>query len=138
MLKKMKTINHEMIELLALATAKNKVEKELNDYVQSSNRCLYLEWQDDTIIGCIGINTAIKEEILITHLAVGVAYQRHGVGSAMIDFIKKKYKPATISAETDRDSVCFYQKYGFQVYSLGEKYPNVERFRCVFNTKKDC
>ena len=35
-----------------------------------------------------------------------------------------------ITLETDRDAVEFYQRCGFQVKSIGEKYPGVERFLC--------
>ncbi len=41
-------------------------------------------------------------------------------------------KVVTLVAETDRDTLNFYQKNGFVVISLGEKYPGVERFKCVY------
>lgn len=33
-------------------------------------------------------------------------------------------------AETDADAVGFYRHSGFEVMSLGEKYPGTERFSC--------
>lgn len=32
-----------------------------------------------------------------------------------------------ITAETDHDAIAFYRRYGFEIQSLGEKYPGVER-----------
>jgi len=53
----------------------------------------------------------------------------------MIDFIKDKYTLLVIAAETDKDAVDFYKKYGFKALSLGEKYPGVERFACVLESR---
>ncbi|MNP39986.1 hypothetical protein D3C76_1335850 [compost metagenome] len=47
------------------------------------------------------------------------------------EFIKTK-KNVRIKAETDKDTVGFYKKIGFSITSLGEKYPGVERFECIF------
>ncbi len=49
----------------------------------------------------------------------------------MINYISDKYP--LIYAETDNDAVNFYWKYGFEITSLGEKYPGVERFLCEFS-----
>jgi len=35
-----------------------------------------------------------------------------------------------LEAETDAEAVKFYKKMGFQIQSLGEKYPGIERFHC--------
>ena len=40
-----------------------------------------------------------------------------------------------IEAETDKEAVEFYKKIGFQVKSLGEKYPGIERFHLCFKNK---
>ena len=36
-----------------------------------------------------------------------------------------------LNAETHRDAVDFYKRLGFDIESLGEKYPGVERFWCT-------
>lgn len=38
-----------------------------------------------------------------------------------------------MEAETDKNAVNFYRKIGFNITSLGEKYPGVERFKCTLN-----
>ena len=50
----------------------------------------------------------------------------------MIDFILEKYLFAFVLAETDKEAVYFYKKHGFKITSLGEIYPGVEHFQCVF------
>ncbi|MEG0573277.1 MAG: GNAT family N-acetyltransferase, partial [Enterococcus sp.] len=57
-----------------------------------------------------------------------------GIGSKMISFILEKYSLTFMFAETDKDAVEFYGNYGFKITSLGEKYPGVERFRCILNS----
>ena len=49
----------------------------------------------------------------------------------MIAQLLEKYNPDKLIAETDQEAVEFYRNTGFVVYSLGELYPGVERFRCV-------
>ncbi|WP_327932040.1 GNAT family N-acetyltransferase [Brevibacillus centrosporus] len=65
-------------------------------------------------------------------MAVRAASREHGYGSQLIDLLLQKYKSKVIAAETDQEAVGFYRKYGFQIKSLGEKYPGVERFLCVY------
>lgn len=48
----------------------------------------------------------------------------------MVNYFSNKY--LLIYTETDNDAVDFYRKYGFEITSLGEKYPGVERFLCEF------
>lgn len=50
----------------------------------------------------------------------------------MIKFVCDKHLLCFIFAETDNDAVGFYRSYGFEVTSLGEKYPGVERFLCKY------
>ncbi|WP_342769228.1 GNAT family N-acetyltransferase [Brevibacillus nitrificans] len=66
-------------------------------------------------------------------MAVRAANREHGYGSQLIDLLLQKYKRKVIAAETDQEAVGFYRKYGFLIKSLGEKYPGVERFHCVYS-----
>jgi ribosomal protein S18 acetylase RimI-like enzyme len=53
----------------------------------------------------------------------------------MIDFIIEKHSLSYVCTETDKDAVGFYRNYGFEITSLGEKYPGVERFLCNLKRK---
>lgn len=131
MIKKIESVSNEIIELLCLATSRNRVEDELEDYLKQENRELYLSDLNDYLVGCIGIERQEGSEIAITHIAVLEKYHHQKIGSSMIDHLINVYKPSAISAETDREAVGFYENYGFNIESLGEKYPGVERFYCL-------
>ncbi|MED4907461.1 GNAT family N-acetyltransferase [Brevibacillus centrosporus] len=70
--------------------------------------------------------------MFLQHIAVRAASREHGYGSQLIDLLIQKYKSKVIAAKTDQEAFGFYRKYGFQIKSLGEKYPGVERFLCVY------
>lgn len=53
-----------------------------------------------------------------------------GIALQMIKEIVRVYQLTYIEAETDDGAVEFYKRIGFQVKSLGEKYPGIERFHC--------
>ncbi|MBM7687311.1 hypothetical protein BCR24_11445 [Enterococcus ureilyticus] len=130
MIDKINSMDTEILKLLTLATSEKNSEKILEDYLGPSNKHLYVKRCNNVAVGCIGINISDGNSLTITHIAVGKPYQRNRNASEMIDFIKRVYKPSMIIAETDNEAVGFYQKYGFKINSLGEKYPNVERFQC--------
>ncbi|MDN4071264.1 hypothetical protein NYE70_06050 [Paenibacillus sp. FSL R5-0407] len=48
-----------------------------------------------------------------------------------IEMINQENSIRRIDAETDMDAVDFYRKIGFQIIRLGEKYPGIERFKCI-------
>ena len=67
------------------------------------------------------------------HIAVLAASRRRGIGSALVSHVFDRFNLDELVAETDADAVGFYERRGFAVHSLGEKYPGVERFRCTFH-----
>lgn len=125
----------ELIPLLSLAISKNKAESILEEYIGPSETALYAMNNRQGFIGCIGITFTNIEELTILHLAVSSSYQGQKIASKMIDFIMETVHPTKITAETDNEAVGFYQKYGFEIRSLGEKYPAVERFHCSLITR---
>ena len=48
----------------------------------------------------------------------------------MIKRVCSEFSLTRVTAETDKDAVGFYRSCGFEVESLGELYPGIERFRC--------
>ncbi|MFB1082517.1 GNAT family N-acetyltransferase [Jeotgalibacillus sp. JSM ZJ347] len=117
-----------MKELLSYATS--NVEKEYVKYIQSQNRELYgFEFEGETV-GCIGVEINNPHLCEIKHIAVSPIMRENGIASEMIRYMSDLYPIDYIFAETDKDAVAFYEKYGFKTTSLGEKYPGVERFLC--------
>jgi ribosomal protein S18 acetylase RimI-like enzyme len=43
-----------------------------------------------------------------------------------------KHDIKMIELETDKEAVFFYEKLGFNIESLGEKYPGVKRYKCTW------
>lgn len=63
--------------------------------------------------------------------AIGVLESRRGEGLArgIVEALTQRMPAGVIQAETDSEGAGFYARAGFEVVSLGEKYPGVERFR---------
>ncbi|MGM7681328.1 GNAT family N-acetyltransferase [Cytobacillus sp. Hm23] len=136
----MKEINSNIIqpsirELLSYATSIENVDREYELYFLSPVRRLYGYDFEDNVIGCIGIEFLGSKSGEIKHIAVSTKHRGEGIGSKMISFIRDKHSLSVIYAETDKDAVNFYKNYGFNIISLGEKYPGVERFQCILENK---
>ncbi|WP_376846014.1 GNAT family N-acetyltransferase [Camelliibacillus cellulosilyticus] len=130
-----KTIHPSIRKLLSYATSESKVIEEYDNYIRSLNRKLYSFELESEIVGVIGIEMIRPNNGVIKHIAVSPNQRGHEIGSRMIKFVCEIHSLSYISAETDRDAVGFYRKYGFQITSLGEKYPGVERFECEYAVK---
>lgn len=100
-----------------------------NEY-KVSNNILFSVINNNYIIGLVGVSNSDKE-IVIKHIAVQKHLQKQGIGKEIINEIHHLYPNKVIVAETDRDAVFFYSRLGFEVLSLGEKYPGVIRYKCV-------
>ncbi|HHK5535934.1 TPA: GNAT family N-acetyltransferase [Bacillus mobilis] len=79
---------------------------------------------------CIGIEIIGANKARICHIAVVPQYRYKGIALQMIKEVLRLHQLTYVEAETDKEAVEFYKKIGFQVKSLGEKYPGVERFQC--------
>jgi len=128
------SIQPNVRELLSFATSEKNVEKEYDLYMQSPVRELYGFDLKSEVAGCIGIEFLSQKHCEIKHIAVSPNNRGKGIGSKMISFILEKYSLSIMFAETDKDAVNFYKNYGFKITSLGEKYPGVERFRCILKS----
>lgn len=84
---------------------------------------------DDLALGIIGFKRA-GDSAEILHIAVDENKRNCGIGRRIIDELLKLENLTELTAETDHDAVGFYRRYGFAIQSLGEKYPDVERFHC--------
>lgn len=87
---------------------------------------------DDKFCGIVILNYVESYRVEILDIAILKERQHQGIGHQMIKCIKEFYKPACILAETDDDAVGFYRKIGFEVNSLGEKYPGIIRYECKY------
>ncbi|MBP3970379.1 GNAT family N-acetyltransferase [Bacillus sp. WL1] len=85
---------------------------------------------------CIGIEIIGVNKAKIRHIAVVPQYRHKGIALQMIKEVVRMYQLMYLEAETDDEAVEFYTRIGFQVRSLGEKYPGVERFHCYLEREQ--
>ena len=124
---------HSLKTLLSYA-ASSDIESVYKDYRQIPNRKLFGYQKDGQVIGCIG-GEQNSDTFIIRHIAVTPEERGSGIASSMIRFILKNSSIKKVIAETDKEAVNFYRKFGFHITSLGEKYPGVERFDCQYTLK---
>jgi ribosomal protein S18 acetylase RimI-like enzyme len=82
------------------------------------------------LVALIGLELGACHEGIVRHLAVLPTDRRAGLGRAMIAAVRDRFGSEVLRAETDDDAVGFYQRCGFKVRSLGERYPGMGRFVC--------
>lgn len=73
-----------------------------------------------------------SSEMEILAIAVDRAYRGQGIGRELLQFLIDRHNPVRVYAETDIQAVTFYRHCGFSIEPLGEKYPGVNRFRCLW------
>lgn len=85
---------------------------------------------DGALIGMVGI---LKTDKIITirHISVLPEWRQQGIGTLLLNDVKKRYAGNTIIAETDEESVEFYAKISFFCNSFKGQYGNL-RYRCEF------
>lgn len=110
------------------------LERVLDEYESEPSLELFGYESEDEVVGIIGFQRYDGGEIRIRHLAVKPECRGAGFGRGQILELIELEKPRAVVAETDEESVEFYRRIGFEIESLGERYPGVERFRCTYRT----
>lgn len=128
-------VNPAIKKLLSYATLEEKVNEEYKKYTCLPSRKLYSIEANGETVSCMGVEFLNSKEAVIKHIGVLPRERVKGIGSSMISFFCKKHDIHSIFAETDKEAVNFYSKFGFQITSLGEKYLGMERFLCEFKVK---
>ncbi|CAG7649961.1 GNAT family N-acetyltransferase [Paenibacillus allorhizosphaerae] len=91
--------------------------------------------KDGALLGIAGFQTDPNNRLRLQHIAVHPEYRGQGYGRGLLLELIALKQPAAIVAETDEEAVDFYRNVGFVVTSLGEKYPGVERFHCIYEAE---
>jgi N-acetylglutamate synthase-like GNAT family acetyltransferase len=85
-------------------------------------------------VGVLGLEMRSPGSAQIRYISVSPARQRSGVGRHLIEEIRRRESLMELYAETHSGAVPFYRQCGFEVTSLGELWPGVERFACWWRT----
>jgi len=110
----------------------DRLQQVIHDYKTNPKLELFGCKLEQHVIGVIGF-TLLKESIIeIKHIAVDPEFRGCGYGRGMILELLEMKSPSIIQAETDEDAVDFYRNVGFAITSLGEQFPGVERFSCIY------
>ncbi|MGE7881959.1 GNAT family N-acetyltransferase [Bacillus sp. NPDC094077] len=92
-----------------------------------SNKGTFYKYEE---MACIGFEVIGGTKARICHIAVMPKYRHQGIALQMIKEVVRMHQLTYVEAETDGEAVEFYKKSGFEIKSLGEKYPGIERFHC--------
>jgi ribosomal protein S18 acetylase RimI-like enzyme len=113
----------------------NPTEDALNRLIcgtyASDRRTLYIAESDGGPIGIVGVERQPDSTDAICHIAVDPSNRGVGIGRRLIEHVAASTDGSRLVAETDVGAVDFYRACGFEIKSLGEKYPGVERFECT-------
>nr|WP_301169622.1 GNAT family N-acetyltransferase [Brevibacillus nitrificans] len=113
-----------------------RVNTEVTKYLEDETRELYGRFFNDELVGLIGVICRSIGEVELKHIAIKPDYRGQGLGRKLVyEYVKAK-NIVRMKAETDKDAVGFYNKLGFTITSLGERYSGVERFECTFSRHK--
>jgi ribosomal protein S18 acetylase RimI-like enzyme len=114
-----------------------QLEQTLNQYQMDPAIELYGLEEDNLIVGLVGFILHHDNTLEIKHLAVDPEERGNGYGRGLILELIAIKQPAIITAGTDEDAVDFYRNVGFAIVSLGELYPGVERFQCIYDVEHE-
>lgn len=106
---------------------KNLADKYESDSAISAFACV----DDEFVCGTIILKRTADNGFEIIGIATHPDRRKQGVASKLISHAASVLNSSVITAETDDDAVNFYRKYGFQIQSLGEKYPGTIRYLCT-------
>ncbi len=99
-------------------------------------RKLYVWTEDERPVGILGVERVGRDAALLLHIAVDPSMRRHRIGARMIKGVIAQEGLHAFYSETDQNSVAFYRACGFEVTSLGEKHPGIERFSCRWQAEE--
>jgi ribosomal protein S18 acetylase RimI-like enzyme len=114
-----------------------RLELVLNQYQMDASYELYGLEENNLILGLVGFIVHNDNTLEIKHLAVDPEERGNGYGRGLILELIALKEPAIIQAETDEGAVDFYRNVGFAIVSLGELYPGVERFQCIYDVEHE-
>ena len=109
----------------------------LSEVYGSDSTTLYGLAIGPDLVAVAGIRRTSETAAELLHIAVKASERRKGIGCQLVKLVIQAENLEELVAETDRDAVNFYRRCGFTAWSLGEKYPGVERFACRWSAPEN-
>ena len=106
----------------------------MDELERETKRMTFFGWEaNGELVGVMGLEK-VKDVTLIRHAYVLPRWQRHGIGSRLLDYVKELATTPRLLVGTWADArwaIGFYQKHGFKLLSdkdeLLESYWNIPR-----------
>jgi RimJ/RimL family protein N-acetyltransferase len=121
----------ELLSLCVYSPTQVKLSDIIDRYFASSSCELLLLLLGKVLIGIIGVRV-MREKVIIKHTAISPYYQKQGLGSKSVKLLIQRYSVPTIEAETDSDSVKFYESNGFKIQEIAESPYPIKRYLCCW------
>ncbi|MDR1820853.1 MAG: GNAT family N-acetyltransferase [Oscillospiraceae bacterium] len=121
-----------VIALSMYMPTKEKLNSRADKYESDAGVSAFACDDNGSVCGIIILRHIVNDEFEIMAIATDSAHRNQGAASRLLAFAVDTLKCGIIRAETDDDAVGFYRSYGFQVDSLGEKYPGCVRYLCTW------
>lgn len=109
-----------------------KIQEKFCEYMRSQNTHIFYVIQNKEICGVVVVEETNENKIIMKNIGVKPEYRNKKIGSFLINSFSfiEKFKNNEIIAETDNDSVKFYEKIGFTVEKKELEYLGIERYIC--------
>jgi ribosomal protein S18 acetylase RimI-like enzyme len=113
------------------------LEQTIAAYESDKKLELYGYESEGEIIGIMGFQMNESGTLRIDHIAVRPDSRGAGFGRGLILEAIELFNPSVVRVEVDEETVEFYRRIGFEIESLGEQVPGIERFACSYRTEID-
>ena len=123
---------YEIYKYCMFMPTEEKFNKKIDQFLNDNSIKIFACFNQVEIEGVIVVSFVEQSKIEIIGIAVDLSARGKGIGSYMINQIVNDYSLISVYAETDNDSVVFYQKNDFSITEFYETYDGetVVRYKC--------
>ena len=123
---------YEIYKHCMFMPTEEKFNKKIDQFLNDNSIKIFACLNEGEIEGVIVVCFVEQSKIEIIGIAVDLSARGKGIGSYMINRVINNYRLHSVYAETDNDSVVFYQKNDFSITEFYETYDGetVVRYKC--------
>ena len=123
---------YEIYKHCMFMPTEEKFNKKIDQFLNDNSIKIFACFNQVEIEGVIVVSFVEQSKIEIIGIAVDLSARGKGIGSYMINQIVNDYSLISVYAETDNDSVVFYQKNDFSITEFYETYDGKTfvRYKC--------
>ena len=123
---------YEIYKHCMFMPTEEKFNKKIDQFLNDNSIKIFTCFSHGKIVGVMAVSFIEQKKVEILGIAVDLSARGKGIGSYMINQIVNDYSLISVYAETDNDSVVFYQKNDFSITEFYETYDGetVVRYKC--------